>query len=80
MVTIEIPEELAAKIRSKIGNEPVEEFVLNLVRRKVESCCGGCHSQPTANESMPAEQSKTAYSEEDEEKVKERLKSLGYLD
>ena len=62
METINIPEEVSSKIKAKIGEKPIHEYILQLIHTDLNSGSG------------------FAYSDADEEKVKERLKSLGYLD
>ena len=66
-VTITIPTSLYEKIEEKIKNaevKSVSDYVARVVR-----------------ESLAEEQAKAeTFSKEDEEKVKERLKALGYID
>lgn len=68
--TVEIPEEIYEKLLKRVGNMPeienVDSYVVNILKQVIER--------------LEAKQEKPVYSKEDEEKVKERLKSLGYLD
>jgi len=70
---IEIPEELAKKLQKRVDStdefDSVEAYVEYILKQVVERL---------ENESK--EDEKPAFSEEDEEKVKDRLRSLGYLD
>jgi Arc/MetJ-type ribon-helix-helix transcriptional regulator len=74
ITTISIPKVLADKIKKKMegtGFNSVSSYVTYVLRQvlsNVES------SEGRNNES------KTAFSEDEERKVKDRLKSLGYLD
>ena len=67
MITVSIPASLFKKIEEKIKGteiESVSDYVTKALR-----------------ENLAKEQgSEDAFSKEDEEKVKERLKALGYLD
>ncbi len=73
ITTISIPKPLAEKIKKRMvgtGFNSVSSYVTYVMRQvlsKVES-----EEQPNAP--------KEAFSEEDERKVKERLRSLGYLE
>ncbi|RMF54577.1 CopG family transcriptional regulator [Candidatus Woesearchaeota archaeon] len=70
-VSVSIPKSLAEKIEKRVKDSDFKDideyvaYVLEQVISKIES------------EDNPKEE---AYSAEDEEKVKERLRSLGYLD
>lgn len=67
--TIKVPEELIAKIKERIqGTEfnSVDEYTTFVLEEVVRE----------NGEEEPAE----VFSEEDEHKVKERLRALGYLD
>ncbi len=68
MVYIKVPDEIIEKIRAKSSGQDVEGYVVELITQHL------CTNEPAA------QNTEQAYSEEDEEKVKERLKSLGYLD
>ena len=74
ITTVSIPKPLADKIKQRIegtGFNSISGYVTYVMRQvlsKVESKEEG------------KGKSKEAFSEEDERKVKERLKSLGYLD
>ncbi len=76
ITTISIPKPLAEKIKKRMegtGFNSVSSYVTYVMRQvlsKVES-----EEQPNV-----ASAPKEAFSEEDERKVKERLRSLGYLD
>ena len=65
-VSIEIPVDLYKKIEQKIENteKTVSGYILETLEKSLT---------PASNESE-------TLSEEDEEKVKERLKALGYMD
>ena len=69
---IDIPEDLAKKLQKRVDStdefDSVEAYVSYILKQVVERL---------ENESK---EEKPAFSEEDEEKVKERLRSLGYLD
>jgi len=70
ITTISIPKILADKVKSKIertGFNSVSSYVTYILRQVLSS-------------SEQKSEEKEAFSEEDEKKVKERLKSLGYLD
>jgi Arc/MetJ-type ribon-helix-helix transcriptional regulator len=70
ITTISIPKPLAEKIKKRCegtGFNSVSSYVTYVMRQVLSK---------VENESQPKE----AFSEEDERKVKERLKSLGYLD
>lgn len=64
---VEIPTDLYKQIEGHIKKSDVSsvsDFIINLLKEK-----------------LPSEQTETdALSSEDEEKVKERLKALGYMD
>lgn len=70
---IEIPEELAKKLQKRVDStdefDSVDAYIEYILKQVVERL---------ENESK--EDEKPAFSEEDEEKVKDRLRSLGYLD
>jgi len=64
--TVSIPKILAEKIKKKIektGFSSVSDYVTYILREIISN----------------TEEKKEAFSKEDEEKVKRRLKSLGYL-
>ena len=70
-IKISIPKSLADKIKDRLeGTEfkTVDEYVAYVMRQVI------------ANIEGKETEEKEAYSEEDEEAVKERLKSLGYMD
>ncbi len=66
-ITVEIPTDLYEQIEEKIKNTEVSsvtDYILTLLKEK-----------------LPKDQKETdSLSREDEEKVKERLKALGYMD
>ena len=67
--TISIPTPLAAKIKKRIegtGFTSVSSYVIYVLREVISS--------------IEEEEKEDAFSKEDEEKVKERLRALGYLD
>ncbi len=70
---IEIPEDLVKKLQKRVDStdefDSVEAYVSYILKQVVERL-----------ETENKEDEKPAFSEEDEEKVKERLRSLGYLD
>jgi hypothetical protein len=70
---IEIPEDLVKKLQKRVDStdefDSVEAYVIYILKQVVERL-----------ETENKEDEKPAFSEEDEEKVKERLRSLGYLD
>lgn len=71
ITTISIPKVLADKIKKRIegtGFNSVSGYVTYVLRQVLSSS------------ETPAKQEKEAFSEEDEKKVKGRLRSLGYLD
>lgn len=67
---INIPEELYVKIQKRVEEskefDSVDEYVKYVLEQVVEK--------------IEEKKEEKAYSKEDEEKVKERLRSLGYLD
>jgi Arc/MetJ-type ribon-helix-helix transcriptional regulator len=68
--TISIPTPLAAKIKKRIkdtGFHSLSSYVTYVLRQVVSSI-------------EEEEQKKEAFSKEDEEKIKDRLRALGYLD
>ncbi len=69
---INIPEEIAEKLKKRIAStdefDSIEAYVTYVLKQVVERL------------DQEQEEEKPAFSEEDEEKVKERLRSLGYLD
>ena len=69
---IEIPEEIVEKLKKRVDStdefDSVEAYVNYVLKQVVERL------------DSEKEEEKPAFSEEDEEKVKERLRSLGYLD
>ncbi len=70
ITTISIPKVLAEKIKKKTegtGFNSVSSYVTYVLRQVI-------------SESSAQGEKKEAFSEEDEKKVKERLRSLGYLD
>lgn len=71
---IEIPKEVAEKLQKRVDStdefDSVETYVEYILKQVIDRL---------ENESNE-EDEKPAFSEEDEEKVKERLRSLGYLD
>ena len=67
--TISIPTPLADKIKKRIegtGFTSVSSYVIYVLREVISS--------------IEEEEKEDAFSKEDEEKVKERLRALGYLD
>ena len=67
--TISIPTPLAEKIKKRIegtGFNSLSSYVTYVLREVISG--------------MDEEQDEEAFSKEDEEKVKERLRALGYLD
>lgn len=69
ITTISIPQPLAEKIKKRIegtGFNSVSSYVTYILRQVLSSTGTDTAKEP--------------FSEEDERKVKERLKSLGYLD
>ncbi|MBW2985809.1 CopG family transcriptional regulator [Candidatus Woesearchaeota archaeon] len=70
---IEIPEDLIKKLQKRVDStdefDSVEAYVSYILKQVVERL-----------ETENKEDEKPAFSEEDEAKVKERLRSLGYLD
>jgi Arc/MetJ-type ribon-helix-helix transcriptional regulator len=68
--TISIPTPLANKIKNRIkdtGFNSLSSYVTYVLRQVISSI-------------EEEEQEKEAFSKEDEEKIKERLRALGYLD
>jgi Arc/MetJ-type ribon-helix-helix transcriptional regulator len=75
--TISIPKPLAEKLKKRCegtGFNSVSSYVTYVLRQLVSTI----EKKETPTEEQPAE--KEAFSKEDEEKVKERLKALGYID
>ena len=71
ITTISIPKELAEKVKARIegtGFHSVSSYVTYILRQVLSG-----HAEAGAGK-------RDAFSEEDEKKVKERLRSLGYLD
>ncbi len=70
---IEVKDKIAKKLQKRVDDSDefknVEEYVEYILKQVVERL----------EEESGSEKEET-YSEEDEEKVKERLKALGYLD
>jgi len=68
---IEIPEEIVEKLKKRVDStdefDSVEAYVNYVLKQVVERLDSEKEEKP-------------AFSEEDEEKVKDRLRSLGYLD
>lgn len=73
---VEIPEEIIKKLKERVDSadefKDVEEYVNYILKQVVERL-------DTEKEEKKESKEET-YSQEDEEKVKERLRSLGYLD
>lgn len=68
--TISIPTPLASKIKKRIKNtgfNSLSSYVTYVLRQVISSI-------------EEEEQDKEAFSKEDEDKIKERLRALGYLD
>lgn len=68
---ISISDEIYERIKSRIGDTEftdVDDYVQYILKQVVERLEG------------EAEKETPAYNEEDEKKVKERLKALGYMD
>jgi len=65
-ITLSLPAHLHQQLEEKAAKnrKNVEEFLLEIIQKEME-----------ASQDKPA-----AYTKDDEEKVKERLKSLGYID
>jgi len=73
---IEIPKQITEKLQKRVDSSDefknVEEYVEYILKQVVERL---------ENESDEEDENKEeVYSKEDEEKVKERLRGLGYLD
>ena len=72
---VEIPDEIAAKIKKRVEAtdefSSVEEYVNHILKQVVERL---------EKEQQEEKEEEPVFSEEDEEKVKDRLRSLGYLD
>lgn len=69
ITTISIPKPLADKIKKRLkgtGFNSVSSYVTYVLRQVVSS--------------LEEEKKKEAFSKEDEEKIKERLRNLGYID
>ncbi len=67
--TVSIPKPLAKKIKKRMegtGFNSISSYVTYVLRQVISS--------------IEEEESEESFSEEDEEKVKERLRALGYLD
>lgn len=72
ITTISIPKVLADKIKKRMegtGFNSVSSYVTYVLRQVLSNV-----------ESQEKSQEKEAFSEEEEKKVKDRLRSLGYLD
>ena len=69
---IEIPEELIKKLQKRVDAtdefDSVEAYISYIIKQVVERL------------ETEGKEEKSAFSEADEEKVKDRLRSLGYLD
>ena len=66
-ITVKIPDSLFKRIEKALAEtdkNTVEEYIISLLEKKVPA-------EPAQEESL---------SDEDEEKIKERLKALGYMD
>ena len=77
ITTISIPKPLAEKIKKRCegtGFNSVSSYVTYVLRQVLSNV------EKKENEQVGQTQEKEAFSEEDERKVKERLRSLGYLD
>ena len=70
---VDIPDEITKKLQKRVDStgefDSVQAYVEYILKQVVDRL-----------EQEKEENEKPAFSEEDEEKVKERLKSLGYLD
>ena len=68
---LSIPRELYQKLSQRAANDKqkVEDCILEIIKKELENSAKN-----------PGKDKKEAYTESDEEKVKERLRSLGYLD
>ena len=70
---IEVKDKIAKKLQKRVDDSDefknIEEYVEYILKQVVERL-----------EEESGSDKEEAYSEEDEEKVKERLKALGYLD
>lgn len=68
---IEIKEEIAEKLKERVESDDkfkdIEEYVNYILKQVVERLKGEAEEEP-------------AFSKEDEEKIKEKLKNMGYLD
>ncbi len=72
ITTISIPKVLSEKIKKKMqgtGFNSVSSYVTYILRQVLSN-----------SSNQPTKQEKEAFTEEEEQKVKERLRSLGYLD
>ncbi|MBD3355150.1 CopG family transcriptional regulator [Candidatus Woesearchaeota archaeon] len=72
---IEIPNKITEKLQKRVDSSDefknVQEYVEYILKQVVERL---------ENENDEEDEKEEVYSEEDEEKVKERLRGLGYLD
>ncbi len=68
----EIAEKLEKRVKEKDDFKSVEEYINYILGQVVERL--------DEDSEKKDEEGEEVYSEEDEEKVKERLRSLGYLD
>ena len=70
---VEIPKDVAEKLQKRVDStdefDSVQAYVEYILKQVVERL-----EEENSDDEQPA------FSEEDEEKVKERLRSLGYLD
>ena len=69
ITTVSIPKPLADKIKKRLkgtGFNSVSSYVTYVLRQVISS--------------LEEEKKKEAFSKEDEEKIKERLRNLGYID
>jgi len=76
-VEIKIPKQIADRLQKRVDEsndefKTVEEYVKHILEQVVERL----DTESADND----ENKEEVFSEEDEEKVKERLKALGYLD
>lgn len=76
---IEIPKKIADRLQQRVDEsdgefKTVEDYVKYILEQVVERL------ENESSEEENSKDSEEAFSEEDEEKVKERLRALGYLD
>ncbi len=79
ITTISIPKVLSEKLKEKMegtGFNSVSSYVTYILRQVLSSSVSG----NSGSEGNSEEQKKEALTEQEEQKVKERLRSLGYLD